>query len=261
MPVNRVDEVIQRLTDLVGKCEREENPSGYFAALYLDVTRLVGNAISKGNVFEDNDRLEAVDVCFASRYFDAMNASENGKTLSLPWQITFDALKIPGTVVDQHFMAAANAHINFDLAVAVGQTCRGNAIYSFRKDFDAMNEILFGMNKAVNGMITKIWPPVSILLRLFGSRLVWIEDAIMKHDRERAWNYAVRIATSDPSSQQKVIREMEVAVWQAGVHIVLPPWWLRRIFAYIAKNERGNVAYRIKLMIERTTNPVASANA
>lgn len=254
MLMNSINEVIQNLNTLVAQFEQEESPTGYFAALYLDVTRTIQQAIWKGNVFENNERLEAVDVCFASRYFDAIAALENGTTPTLPWQITFDALKMNGIVVDQHFIAAANAHINFDLAVAVGQTCPGKAIDSFKRDFDTMNSILFKMNNAVNGMICKIWPPVSHLLHLFGSDLLWIEDAIMKKDRTAAWNYAVRIANSDGAVQQGIIREMEVKVWRAGVKLISPPWWLQLVFNHIAKQERGNVAYRIQCMVEKMTN-------
>ncbi len=251
---NSIDEVIQQLEALVLTSEQEESPAGYFAALYLDVTRTIKAAIDQGTVFENNQRMEAVDLCFASRYFDAMATLGNDKAPTLPWQITFAALKMTGIVVDQHLLAAANAHINFDLAIAVGQTCRGDEIAGFKKDFDTMNAILFRMNNAVNGMIVRIWPPISLVLHVFGSDMLWIEDAVMKKDRTRAWSYAVRIATAGEAMQQAVIREMEIKVWRAGVQLILPPLWLRLLFGHIAKQEKGDVAYRIRCLVEKMNN-------
>lgn len=251
--MNSIGEVIARLEDLVTRCKQEESPVGYFAALYLDVTRSIDSAIKQGK-FEDSKRLETVDLCFASRYFAAIDAHVTGKTASLPWQATFDALKLPGLVVDQHMIGAANAHINYDLAIAVAQACPGRQVYDFKNDFNTLNAVLFKMNNAVNGMVVKIWPPISVLLKLFGADLQRIEDAMMKKERNLAWKYAVRLVMDNAPEFEKTTRELEVKVWKTGVKLFHPPWWLRLLFSYISTKEKGDVAYRIDCLVEKMAN-------
>ncbi|MDB5278402.1 MAG: hypothetical protein JWR61_3357, partial [Ferruginibacter sp.] len=70
MPVTTIAEVIDQLTNIVAKAAAENNRAGYFAALYKKVTIAVYDKIKAG-YFDDNDRMERLDVVFASRYLDA----------------------------------------------------------------------------------------------------------------------------------------------------------------------------------------------
>ena len=249
--LSSIEQVIEKLKQLVLQCEKEENPLGYFAALYLDVTQLVANAIQSGKVFEHSADVEQLDLHFAQRYFDAIDSYYNGTRATMPWEASFVATKLPGIVVDQHFLSAANAHISFDLAIAVGDTFRGRDLSFFRKDFDALNELLFSMNNAVNGMIKKIWPPVSVILRIFGSPMLRMEDLMMKRSRDKAWQLATQLASGSNEQRAQVMQAMETQSWETGMAIVRPPWWMRGMFGDIAKAERGDVASRIRIMVQK----------
>ena len=70
---------------------RRESHIGYFAALYRRVTLGIREAIIKGE-FDDGRRIEQLDVAFARRYFNALNAYFDPAVyhgLTLPWEVSF----------------------------------------------------------------------------------------------------------------------------------------------------------------------------
>src|SRR5271169_3783810 len=68
-----VPEVIQALAGFVPWCETNASRLGYFAALYMRITKAVEAALLQGTVFQDNGRMAQLDVTFASRYLTALN--------------------------------------------------------------------------------------------------------------------------------------------------------------------------------------------
>jgi len=69
-PINTIDDVISTLDDIIDNAVQQENALGYFAALYREVTIKVKQGIANGD-FENGQRMERLDVIFASRYIDA----------------------------------------------------------------------------------------------------------------------------------------------------------------------------------------------
>ncbi|MFI5339378.1 MAG: DUF5995 family protein, partial [Candidatus Methylomirabilales bacterium] len=57
-----IDQVIERLNGILDDALRRGGRIGYFTALYERVTSNVRRALVAGNVFEDNARLERLDV-------------------------------------------------------------------------------------------------------------------------------------------------------------------------------------------------------
>lgn len=65
--------VIERLEAIVADGQAQRDPSGYFAALYLAVTQRVEAGVESGR-FHDGERPVRIDVAFAERHFDALDA-------------------------------------------------------------------------------------------------------------------------------------------------------------------------------------------
>lgn len=78
MGATTIDAVIAALNDIVDKAVIEEDPVGYFAALYLKVTQRVKDKIAQG-YFDDNPRMERLDVVFANRYLEAYHNYKQGQ--------------------------------------------------------------------------------------------------------------------------------------------------------------------------------------
>lgn len=116
-----------------------------FHRMYLHVTELVG-AAAAARSFQDAAFMERLDCVFAGLYLDACRASDQNR--SKAWQPLFALRAQPGTASLQYALAGMNAHINFDLGLALVRTCRqlGRTLDSpgVRADFLAINAILAG---------------------------------------------------------------------------------------------------------------------
>ena len=90
-----IDQVIEQLGEIVTWAEENNSPMGYFPALYKRVTELVKEKIDDGNgtYFEDNARMERLDVIFANRYLKAFHQYHHQQKgeLSQSWEVAFDA--------------------------------------------------------------------------------------------------------------------------------------------------------------------------
>jgi len=114
-----------------------------FHRMYLHVTELVG-AAAAARSFQDTAFMERLDCVFAGLYLDAFRATDQSRNSA--WQPLFALRGQPGTANLQYALAGMNAHINFDLALALVRSCRqlGRTLDSpgVRADFLAVNEIL-----------------------------------------------------------------------------------------------------------------------
>jgi hypothetical protein len=121
-----------------------------FHRMYLHVTERVGAAVS-ARTFQDAAFMERLDCVFAGLYLDACQASDDSR--SSAWQPLFALRAQPGTASLQYALAGMNAHINFDLGLALVRTCRqlGRTLDSpgVRADFLAINALLAAEVEAV----------------------------------------------------------------------------------------------------------------
>jgi len=74
---------------------------------------------------------------------------------------------------------------------------------------------------------------------------------MMKKSRDRAWQLAVQLASGTDEQRNAIINEMEIKSWETGMARVRLPWWVRWMFADIAGEERGTVASRINIMVQK----------
>lgn len=137
-----IDQVIDEMRVLGAQLP---DPDGVadFHRMYLHVTERVGAAVAARS-FQDAEFMERLDCVFAGLYLEAFRASEESR--SSAWQPLFALRAQPGTVPLQYALAGMNAHINFDLGLALVRTCRqlGRTLDSpgVRADFLAINELL-----------------------------------------------------------------------------------------------------------------------
>ena len=92
MEARTIDEVIASLEKIIESSKDTENPLGYFAALYQKVTITVKNKLGT-NYFDDDARMEQLDVVFANRYLSAYFDFYGGNPISKSWEVAFEAAK------------------------------------------------------------------------------------------------------------------------------------------------------------------------
>ena len=74
-----IDEVISALGDIIAQEVTAENNLAFFPVLYKKVTERIKLGIERQE-FDDNPRMERLDVIFANRYLEAYKLWESGQT-------------------------------------------------------------------------------------------------------------------------------------------------------------------------------------
>jgi len=94
-----------------------------FNRMYLTVTQVVQSQVNAG-FFADAAFMAQLDVNFVNRFLAAVSAYRVApETAPRSWRVLLDQRADPGLAPLQFALAGMNAHINYDLAPALVQTC------------------------------------------------------------------------------------------------------------------------------------------
>ena len=192
-PAQTIDEVIERLTQIVDQSRARGSCDGYFAALYREVTAEVRDRIVRG-WFADGPRVERLDVIFANRYLEAWTRREAGQPAGVAWGVAFGVERAFWPVVLQHLLLGMNAHINLDLGLAAAAAVPGAAIAGLKPDFDRINAVLAGLVNDVENRLARIWSPLRWLDGFAGGADEAVINFSLRCAREYAWSVATGMA-------------------------------------------------------------------
>ena len=245
--IQNIDEVIAILDDIIEESEMNDNPLGYFAALYKKVTVKVKEGIAD-NYFDDGPRMEKLDVIFASRYIDAYYAYQNNEPVTESWKKAFDLSKKYWPIVLQHLLIGMNAHINLDLGIAAAEVMKGKNIQSLKGDFDKINEVLSKLVHDVENDLSEIWPTLKKILKWTGKVDGFLIDFSMRVARDGAWEFAVELAGVPKDKITHYIKSRDLQVAKTGNLITNPGLIINIIFDIIRLGEKGTVSDKIEDM-------------
>ncbi len=242
-----IEGVIERLGQIVVETKAENSPLGYFAALYRKVTVQVKADINDGR-FEDNDRMERLDVIFANRYLAAYETFRAGDRPTEAWALSFAAARQWWPIVMQHLLLGMNAHINLDLGIAAARAAPGEQIVALKGDFDRINAVLAGLVGEVQAELTQVWPVLRILTKGSGSAGDTLINFSLEKARDAAWGVARQLAPLDREAQEREIARLDDQVTAIGRLVRYPGsfgGWITRV---VRLGERGTVASRIAIL-------------
>lgn len=209
MSAQNIDEVIVRLDEAIARARRERSRLGFFATLYRNVTIKVKEGIRDG-FFEDGPRMERLDVTFAGRYLDALEAYRRGEPTSACWRVSFEAASAWRPIILQHLLLGMNAHINYDLGISAAEVCPGAELPALRGDFDRINGVLAGMLAKVQHDVEELSPWIKFLDQISDDK---VEDAVINWSltkaRDCAWNVATRLAASNPEQSAGYLAKLD----------------------------------------------------
>ncbi|EDM45542.1 hypothetical protein SCB49_07032 [unidentified eubacterium SCB49] len=185
-----IQEVITILDEIILVEKENKSTLAFFPVLYNNVTKRIRNGIINGE-FEDNSRMEKLDVIFANRYIKAYYDYKAGLQVTESWYITFEASQDTSLLIIQHILMGINAHINLDLGIVTSETVGvGNDLESFKNDFNKINEILNTMVNGTQASVNSV-SPFFRLLELVGKGK---EDKLAAFSinvaRDGAWLFA-----------------------------------------------------------------------
>ena len=246
-----IDGVVSRIENIVLWASDAAAPNrlGYFAALYLRITRGIRKAVVDGR-FVDGERMKRFDVTFASRYFEALNGYFHPGDFpapSLSWKLAFDAAALDAPIVVQHMLLGVNAHIDLDLGIAAWDVMRPGPLDPLQRDFDMVNTVLGEQVKTVLSEIGEISPVLKDLYDLFEQDEITLIDDALIWFRDSAWEFATKLAEAgwlDPA----LITLRDYAIAQFGSLMLHPPPVFAGLVTAIAAKESRDVARNIAIL-------------
>jgi hypothetical protein len=165
-----------------------------FNRMYLGVTQGV-QAKLQGGLFSDPEFMTRLDVVFAGRYFAAVDATSGAQSTPVVWEPLFAARTSTGIEPVQFALAGMNAHINFDLPMAVVATCAelntAPDAGTHHQDYMIVDELLDSAEQSVR----QSFEPADVVAvdRHVDSVLNIICNWNINAARDAAWNTALAL--------------------------------------------------------------------
>jgi hypothetical protein len=216
-----IDEVLEKLDLIILDSINDNSYLGIFAYVYRRTTAQIKEAIIDKK-FEDDARMELMDVKFANRYIDAYYHFKENGTISRSWLIPFQSGHEKLTIM-QHLLLGMNAHINLDLGIAAAEIAPGSAIEGIKNDFMKVNDILESLTQEMQSRVSRI-SFLMILLDIAGEKNdeVIMNFSIVKA-REQAWEFARKLAVMDEQGRKLLINEVDTIISTLAGIIKHPP--------------------------------------
>lgn len=247
MVAKNIEEVISRLEEIIEESKTAKSPIGYFPALYKRVTEAVRDGIQRKE-FQNNDRMEELDVVFANRYLTAYDQYKNGNPCSVSWTLAFEATGKNKLIVLQHLFLGMNAHINLDLGLAAAEIAPGEKIESLKQDFMSINAVLGSLVNEVQNELSSIWPLLRFIDRMAGTLDEGLADFSMSIARDGAWKVAKDAAGMNEEQLNEYIDSVDQKATRFGQKVEKPGFILGLLVWLIRVTERGDVNTKINTL-------------
>ncbi len=250
-----IDDVLRGIGQVIDWSIQARSHIGYFACLYKRITLGIRQAIDD-DVFDDGPRIGRLDVAFAHRYFDALNAYFHPDELSgvtLPWEVALVGDQDRQATMLQHMMAGLNAHISFDLGLAV-LAVAADSLDGLADDYNRVNAVLCSQIPGIVKVVDRLSPELRLPRWLIPDEIRLFREMV-RELRKGAWLFAVHMAMNPQDARQKIAHQ---EAWTA----VLGSWYLQptgrwgplpRLVRAVARHESRDVAANIRAL-ERVTH-------
>jgi hypothetical protein len=176
------------------------------------------------------------------RYVDAFAARRRGAPTSASWRAAFDAASDSRISVVQHLLLGMNAHINFDLALAVSDALEPGELSEFARDYQFMNELLDSLIEDVTARMAKFWPLLGKINRIVHETDDVIVDFSMKRARANAWRCMERLEPLAGAERQRFIADFDAQAARLARRVAHPSGVGGLVAIAVHAGERGSVA-------------------
>ncbi|MFF7794954.1 DUF5995 family protein [Streptomyces sp. NPDC007991] len=215
-----VDGVISRMRALDATLHPRDGVA-VFNRVYLAVTEAVDRHVDIGR-FADPHAAITLDVRFAQRYLDAVEAVAGERRPPACWRPLFQFRRHPGVRPLQFALAGINAHIGHDLALAVVDTCRtlDCAPAELEDEFDAVGDLLVSLEERIREDLM----PGPDLLQIADPLTHLLGSWSLERARDATWTAARALwaLRQLPDVAEEFTERLDTAVGFAGRMLLTP---------------------------------------
>lgn len=238
-----VDGVIASLDDIVNESIATGSRLGYFAALYKRMTMAIRDGIASGK-FQDNARMERLDVTFANRYLVTREQWFAGELHGQSWLQAYNATSSGQYTVLQQLLIGINPHIMIDLGVAAARTCPGDQFASLEQDFNTVNAVILSLFPVIDAELDAVSPFENFVdhsfLGYLKNRAI---DVSIDAGRKSSWDFAKSLAYLDLPAQAVAIGKRDLEGIVLGECILKDP-----VASIARRRESQDVAHNIQVL-------------
>ena len=238
-PYEGVADAHERLTALERTLRERGDGRAAFLTVYARVTSAVERGVEEAR-FADPDWVARYLVAFADHYRQAFEAFERGDLARVPdpWQLAFDRACSPETLVVQDVLLGINAHVNYDLALALHDVGIDPDRPRKRADHRAINETLAALVDEEQELLAARYAPG---LTDVDASLGRLDEALsmftLRQGRRHAWRGAVALSLGP--RVERPVRWTLNTVSLGAASAVLAPTWSERVAERLRAAERG----------------------
>lgn len=192
-PYRDVADAHDRLVALREHFEAVDDRRAIFLSIYARMTGAVADRIDRGT-FRDADWVGDYLVAFANHYRRAVHRYETGRVdaVPAPWVLAFDAARAERCLVAQDAALGVNAHINYDLSLALVDAGLDADRRTRRADHDAVIDVIQGLvDDTQDALAARDAPGIGALDDALGSADEWLTVYTIDECRDSAWRTAV----------------------------------------------------------------------
>ena len=249
-----IDGVIDNLQSIIDDSIKTGSRLGYFAALYKRMTMAIRDGMRAGR-FQDNARIERLDVTFANRYLVTREQYFAGELHGQSWLQAYHAAGSANLTILQQLLIGINPHIMIDLGVAAARTCPGDRIAGLETDFNTVNAIILSLFPIIDAELDELSPFERFVDHSF---LGYLKDKAINlsidEGRKSSWGFATKLAYLDLPAQAIAIGHRDLEGIALGTCILKDP-----IAAIARKRESSDVARNIQVLNAPAQPPQTSS--
>jgi hypothetical protein len=210
--------VLNRMNHLISLWENEQDRKLIFLNCYQMMTRNVLLAIETGE-FEDGEWVGRLMEIFAGYYFNALESFEDQHPATpLVWKIAFTAVENPHINSLQNLVLGVNAHINYDLVLALSDLLRDEWPILTKdqrelryRDHCRVNHVIHQTINAVQDkVIGRYDPEFHVMDKLLGPLDEWMTTLLITEWREEVWKHAtILVEATQPGPRDALLNQVE----------------------------------------------------
>lgn len=194
-PYTDLDETHERLGELLAAFEARGDRRAVFLAIYWRMTDAVADGVRAGE-FENPAWVREYLIAFANLYRRAVRDYERGALARVPdpWQLAFDTATGGDSLVVQDAALGVNAHINYDLALALDDVgIERNRRQKYDDHAAVIDSIADLVDEAQDGLAARDADGLATLDDSLGGFDEWLTVRAIHECRESAWRTAVAL--------------------------------------------------------------------